>query len=188
MTLSAGHPPGSAHVFRHRGLEVRFCPETMQAEIAGARLEPCPPPAMPPAPAPADMPVATIVLMLTQTCNLRCRYCYGEAGRFGSAGVMSQGTALRAVDWLFDRAGAHTTLRIGFMGGEPFLNFSVLEAAVRRAEMRAEVARKKVRFYTTTNGTCLDPPKIEFLKAHDISVQVSFDGPPSVQNRNRPLR
>ena len=33
---------------------------------------------------------------------------------------MSQGTALRAVDWLFDRAGAHTTLRIGFMGAEPF--------------------------------------------------------------------
>lgn len=177
----------STHVFTHRGITVRLCPESMSSSIHSAAGEKCCSALDRPNPESPQMPVATIVLMLSQACNLRCKYCYGDGGSFGSKGLMSHDIAVQAVDWLVKHSGAHKTLRVGFMGGEPLMNFEVLRTATLYTENRAAQEGKTASFYTTTNGTLLDGEKISFLRKHNIRVQVSLDGPQEVHDHNRPF-
>jgi len=53
----------------------------------------------------ASGPVETMVLFLNQTCNLRCIYCFGDAGEYGHREVMSFETAAASVDWLLGSGG-----------------------------------------------------------------------------------
>ncbi len=132
------------------------------------------------------IPVVNMSLFLTQSCNLRCVYCYGDGGKYGDGGNMEEKTAFQAVDWLVEQSGKIKKLHIGFFGGEPFLNFSLMKAVVEYAEKRVQEVGKQVDFNVTTNGTLLDDHKIAFIKEHQISVMISFDGPKEIQDAQRP--
>ncbi|MGI5921632.1 MAG: hypothetical protein ACOX6I_07835 [Syntrophomonadaceae bacterium] len=38
-------------------------------------------------------PITHLCLLLTQSCNLKCIYCYGDAGKYGTGGKMDEKTA-----------------------------------------------------------------------------------------------
>lgn len=135
---------------------------------------------------PDPMPVVNIALFLTQSCNLRCVYCYGGGGGYGSGGDMAEKTAFQAVDWLLDQAGKIKKLHIGFFGGEPFLNFPLMKAVAEYAKQKAREMGKEVAFHTTTNATLLDDEKIDFIKKYRLEVLVSFDGTKELQDAQRP--
>ena len=134
---------------------------------------------------PAEHPVAGMDLFIAQSCNLACRYCYGKSGTYGDRGLMSAATALRAVDWLFEVSGPVRTLRINFFGGEPLLNFPVMETVVGHAKAKGSIGGKKVLFQVTTNGTMLDEKVIGFFREHKFKVLVSLDGPREIHDRQR---
>jgi len=70
-------------------------------------------------------------LILTEACNLRCPYCYvPKTGR-----RMTEETALRAVDFLLDRAPPPSRLSLSSFGGEPFL---AQDRMLRRAGLLVE--------------------------------------------------
>jgi uncharacterized protein len=135
-------------------------------------------------------PLNTIVLNVTNQCNLACSYCYEygedkivdtEHGR--QSKFMSETTARDAVDLLLNESGrvAHMT----FFGGETLLNFAVLQSTVAYARTRAAEAGKTIDFSLTTNATLLRPDIIEFLAENDIGVTISMDGPKELQNKFR---
>lgn len=132
------------------------------------------------------VPVTNMALFLTQSCNLKCVYCFGDGGKYGTGGNMEEKTAFQAVDWLLEQAGKIKKLYIGFFGGEPFLNFPLMKAIVEYAEKRFQEMGKKVGFHTTTNATLLDDERIAFIKEHQMEVMVSFDGPKEIQDAQRP--
>jgi uncharacterized protein len=135
-------------------------------------------------------PLSTMVLNVTNQCNLACTYCYeygedkivdtahGKQSKF-----MTEATARDAVEFLLREAGsiAHLT----FFGGETLLNFSVLKSTVAYARQRAAEAGKTVDFSLTTNATLLKPEIIEFLAENEIGVTVSMDGPKEHQDKFR---
>ena len=136
------------------------------------------------------MPLSTMVLNVTNQCNLSCTYCYEygedkivqtENGR--QPKWMSEETARASVDFLLRESGpaAHMT----FFGGETLLNFKVLQTAVAYAKDRAAELGKTIDFSLTTNATLLKPDVIEFLAEHNFGVTISIDGPPDLQNRFR---
>lgn len=133
-------------------------------------------------------PVTSLELCVTQTCNLRCVYCFGRGGEYGQQGIMTAEAAGRAVDWLLERSGNAERVQIRFFGGEPFLNFPVMQVAVAHARERSRETGRRVSFVVTTNASLLDDEHIAFLRDHDFRVAVSFDGPEQVQNANRPFR
>lgn len=133
-------------------------------------------------------PVADMALLLTQRCNLECTYCYGDGGTFGTGGKMSSDTAHRAIDWLMEKSGKVKILRIKFLGGEPFLNFSLMREVARYATAKARKLDKRVDFQVVTNGTRLGSEEIAFLKEFGVAVTVSLDGPQQVQDAQRPLK
>jgi len=130
--------------------------------------------------------IVKMMLFLTQSCNLKCIYCYGDGGKYGTEGSMDEKTAFQAVDWLLEQSGKMKKLHICFMGGEPFLKFSLMKAIVEYAEKRVPGAGKEVGFEVITNATLLDDEKITFIKKHRLSVAISFDGPKAVQDAQRP--
>ena len=133
-------------------------------------------------------PVRNITLFITQKCTLRCTYCYGNGGNYGSYGHMKYRTAKRAVDWLIEQSGVVKILGIAFFGGEPFLNFSLMKEVVAYAQKRGEMTGKEFKFSVTTNASLLDEDKITFLKENKVKPLVSFDGSKDVQDAQRPFR
>ena len=133
-------------------------------------------------------PVAGMALFLTQTCNLRCVYCYGEGGEYGGRGVMNAETARAAVDWLLESAGDAGRIHIGFFGGEPLLELPLLRGVVAYAKQQATTRGKEVTFGMTTNGTLLTRDAVAFLAEEQVDTLISFDGPPAVHDRQRPFR
>jgi uncharacterized protein len=87
-----------------------------------------------------------------------------------------------------DRALEQSTGRritIGFIGGEPFVNRSLLYRAVDHARLRAREVGASVGFSVTTNGTLLTPSDLEFLRRHAFAVSVSLDGSASANDAHR---
>lgn len=135
-----------------------------------------------------EFPVESACLFLAQECNLRCVYCYGDAGEYHEGGLMDKATALRAVDWLVENSGSRKWLNIAFFGGEPLLNFPLLRTVVSYARQKAASAGKEMTFSLTTNGTLLTDEALAFIQDETIKTVISFDGPPEVHDRQRPFR
>lgn len=67
-------------------------------------------------------------LVLTQHCNLACKYCYAHDGTYGckTSINMSFDTAKNSIDFFLNKFSKGIRL-IHFFGGEPLLNREVLE-------------------------------------------------------------
>ena len=138
------------------------------------------------------IPLSTLVVNVTNQCNLSCEYCYeygedkivdtenGQKPKF-----MSEETARESVEFMLKASGPSKVARLTFFGGETLLNFPVLQKTVPYARRRGAELGKHVEFSLTTNATLLKPEIIDFLAANDIGVTVSIDGPRDMQNRFR---
>jgi len=140
----------------------------------------------------APIPLSTMVLNVTNQCNLSCTYCYeyGEDKIVDTANgkqpkFMSEDTARESVEFMFRQAGAHRMVHLTFFGGETLMNLPVLKATIAYARRRAAELGKDVDFSLTTNATLLKPDVIEFLVEERVGVTISIDGPREVQDRFR---
>lgn len=128
------------------------------------------------------------ILEITQSCNLRCKYCtFGGSfpgHRTHSSLSMSVDTAKRSVDSALGHSDATEKIVIGFYGGEPLLAFDTLQAAVLYARKKTF---QDIHFSITTNATLIDKRIAQFLKEHEFSVLVSIDGPKRLHNLFRVL-
>ena len=140
--------------------------------------------------APVPFPLSTLVLNVTNLCNLSCKYCYefGEdrlANPEGKTSLMSEQTAQAAVDYLLDNSQGRRAVHLTFFGGETLMNFKVVRSTVEYARQRAREAGKYIDFSLTTNATLLTPKIIEYLAENEVGVTISIDGPKEMQDRFR---
>jgi uncharacterized protein len=137
-----------------------------------------------------NFPLQSLVMNLTNQCNLSCTYCY-EFGQDkiatpdGKPKFMDHDVARASVDHLFESAQGRRAVHITFFGGETLMNFPLLKWVVDYA--RSVAAEKKIfiDFSLTTNGTLLTPEIIEFLAVNEIGVTVSIDGPKEMNDALR---
>lgn len=128
-----------------------------------------------------------ITLMLTQDCNLACKYCYGgESGGFNSKGSkMTLETAKSAINYLLATSSNSNIYRILFFGGEPLLNFEVMQSTVSYCEEITTKTGKRFTYGLTTNATLLNDAIMSFLEAKKIGITISLDGDKNVHDSNR---
>ena len=155
----------------------------------------------PPQKAPMPFPLQTLVLNVTNQCNLSCKYCYefGEdrvATPEGKPKFMPLETAKASVEQggcARSRAGDRTqgdrdpqgceqspgrrSIHLTFFGGETLMNFPVLRATIDYAREKAHAAGKYIDFSLTTNATLLTPAIIEYLSENNVGVTVSTGCP-----------
>ena len=139
---------------------------------------------------PDAFPIQTLVLNLTNQCNLSCQYCY-EFGADklatpeGKPKFMDLETAKTSVDFLLAESAGRRSIHITFFGGETLMNFPLLKEVVAYANRRAADEGRHIDFSLTTNATLLTPAIIDFLSANRIGVTVSMDGPKEMHDRLR---
>ena len=130
----------------------------------------------------------TITLQLTQDCNLRCKYCIysetdSERQRSHSRKKMTWEIAKKALDYLWAHSIDSKRISIGFYGGEPTLEFELMQRAVEYS--LTIFAGKELNFRMTTNAIMLSDEIIQFLVKHKFDILVSIDGPKEINDKNR---
>jgi len=138
------------------------------------------------------VPLQTLVVNVTNQCNLACTYCYeygedkivdttnGQQPKF-----MSEATARESVDFALRESRENKHAHITFFGGETLMNFPVLKSTIAYARQRAAEVGKEIDFSLTTNATLLQADVIEFLANERVGVTISIDGPEEMQDKFR---
>ncbi len=138
------------------------------------------------------IPLSTMVLNVTNQCNLSCTYCYeygedkivdtenGKQPKF-----MTEETARESVEFMLKESGSNKVAHLTFFGGETLLNFRVLKTTIPYARRRAAEMGKTVDFSLTTNATLLTPEIIQFFVDNQVGVTISIDGPKEMQDKFR---
>ncbi len=135
---------------------------------------------------PEEPIIKAMCLHIAHDCNLRCPYCFADQGPYGGdRALMSFETGKAALELLFEESKGRKNLNIDFFGGEPLMNFQVVKDLVLYIEKRTSELGKVAELTLTTNALLLDKEKGDFLKEHKISVVLSLDGRPQVQDKMR---
>lgn len=120
---------------------------------------------------------AGILIMVTQTCNLACSYCYAGGGTYGGkTKLMPEEDALRAIDVMLQRAPQRREFTVTFFGGEPLLNFPLVRRIVSYCNSLSADLGMHFHFSMTTNCTIVSDEIVQFLKTNQFTLMVSFDG------------
>ena len=121
------------------------------------------------------------MLMVTNSCNLNCVYCY-ESHK--TSHKMDFDTAKRAILDVFNETGFNG-VSIQFMGGEPLFAFPLIK------DVSEWLWSKNIKYpyslFAATNGTLLNEDMKVWFTANKyrISLGLSFDGDVNTQNTNR---
>lgn len=125
----------------------------------------------------------TIWVFPTRACNFRCAYCYEEH----DSTVMSEETAEATVDWAVEQAqlaGASEIL-FQYFGGEPFIGLKALKRIVEYGARKTASAGISISHRANTNGSLISDEVAEFVRANQIGLDFSLDGPAYVNDRFR---
>lgn len=129
-----------------------------------------------------------ITFVITDECNLRCKYCYEKDKQ---SKYMTIETAKKAADYFIDIwQNRYDEVVFDFIGGEPFVMPDLLEELLTYIEerMRKQTKWKRYVFSFSTNGVCFDDEKVCNLieKHHEhMSVGISLDGCKTIHDYNR---
>jgi uncharacterized protein len=125
------------------------------------------------------------LFVVTLRCEHSCPYCQvSRQSTDRSRYDMSEETAQRALKIALDSPSGR--IKIEFQGGEPLLNFALIEKIVLAAKAAAQVAGKRIDLVIASNLALLTDEHLTFCKAHEVLLSTSLDGPADLHNKNRP--
>lgn len=136
-------------------------------------------------------------LLLTDICNLRCKYCFLEGAMSPKHhfSFMTEETVTKAIDFFANLLESNPESHrdyipmpaIIFYGGEPLLNQNAFFVALARISelKRAGILPPNQLTVLNTNGTVVSERLIREIKEQDVRVVVSLDGPKEVHDSNR---
>lgn len=117
-----------------------------------------------------DNPTQSVVILPTRDCNARCFYCFEEGLERYS---MTKETATHTVDFIkkfYDRK----ELSIVWFGGEPLMNFPMIEYITRELNKYSY----EINTLVVTNGSLLTHDILEFFVSNykHVVFQITLDG------------
>ena len=135
-----------------------------------------------------DRPIIkALCINIAHDCNLRCQYCFAGQGGYGQwRMLMSFDVARRAVDFLIAHSGPREHCELDFFGGEPLMNWHVVQQTIDYVHKQEKKHGKKIKMSLTTNGLLLDKEKVKYLTDNHISLILSLDGLKEMHDRMRP--
>ena len=128
-----------------------------------------------------------LTLYTSLGCSLHCTYCFAEPERNSSLQLSREQIMNAAKDILANCREEQKSFTLVFHGGgEPTMDPRLPELL---AALKALSLREQVPFYSylATNGVMPEETAILLAKSFN-QIGLSVDGPPDIQNRQRPLR
>lgn len=127
----------------------------------------------------------SIILNVTDSCNLRCSYCIHSGDYKGERvhrpNSMKKDVAFKAVNTFVDEKASNNIL-IGFYGGEPLNNIGLIKEVVQYA--KSKFPSNNFIFSLTTNF--VDANKhLEFLVNEGFYLNISLDGTKEIHDKYR---
>jgi uncharacterized protein len=134
-----------------------------------------------------DTKLKHMIFEFTETCNLRCKYCaysgHYENNRIHSGNSMSYETAIDAVNFFINHSCSSETVTIGFYGGEPLTQFTLLERVV---EYIKQFEDRDIEIRISSNGLLLSGKILDWLnKYNNIYVDITLNGPQNIHDNMR---
>ena len=129
--------------------------------------------------------IRNMMILPNNVCNFKCTYCYSAEGRSGK--TVDSDKLKSAICYFLDsnRApGERLTISI-LGGGEPLLSWDLVKNSLDLAYSLAEKRGQKLPVSIVTNGSILTDEIVDYLRSHEISLSVSFDILPEIQNLQR---
>jgi radical SAM protein with 4Fe4S-binding SPASM domain len=137
----------------------------------------------------ADGANLALNINLTGKCNLSCSYCFADGGDYGR---IKNKMGVDLLDSIFEFITVHhtrsKTVRFELFGGEPLLNFPVIEALARRSDEFGAATGIRFIFRISTNLTVMPDGVLDMFRDRNFIVSISLDGGAETQNRNRPTK
>jgi len=122
-------------------------------------------------------------------CNFACKYCYAKAGE--GTHTYQQNFDESKIDRLLeyihlDKYSHFQNYKFDFVsGGEPLLNFPILEYFLKKARYFDNIHNKKTAVLIVTNGTLLTTENIKTMDEYDVFLGISIDGSEEIHNHHR---
>ena len=120
--------------------------------------------------------VYMFIIAITEQCNLRCNYCcYSgeyEGNHSHNSRTLCEGDIQAIYDFI-DKTAKTKPIRISFYGGEPLVNYPLVQYAIQAGQQRWE---DDVTFSVSTNGTLLTEERIDWLVNNGVELAISIDG------------
>jgi len=132
--------------------------------------------------------ISIIQLVVTNHCNFRCSYCFVnsiysykkrlELQISKHNKVMSPEIARVSIETVIEllQKNGKQSLHIQFFGGEPIINWGVIEHVLETFGNGLNHGIK-ISYSIVTNGSLIDEKISEYLKRHNVAVIISFDSP-----------
>ena len=131
------------------------------------------------------MLVNKLRLNLSNLCNMTCDYCYFDPSQKEQ---MDWPTAQKALTLFFDlqKQSGQRHAQIRFFGGEPLLNWPVMEQVFEYVEHLEN--NIKVDYILNTNGTIVTEKIARELALNKVNISVSLDGLRKIHDRFRKFK
>ncbi len=124
------------------------------------------------------------IVVPTLRCNHRCVYCHSNVVAQHKKGYdMDMETAKKTVDFIFQSPS--DTITIEFQGGEPLLNYDIIEYIIEYAKETNKKHKKLLGFDLVTNLSKMDDTILKYLIKNKVGLCTSLDGPEKLHNKNR---
>lgn len=129
--------------------------------------------------------LSTIVINVTEACNLRCKYCSRYKGHYD----IKQTITLDLLKDILYKASLYANeigekVVVQFHGGEPLTQFGL----IRKAIEENQESNSNLDFRIQTNATLLNEEILLFCKEYDIHLGLSIDGPPELNAVTRKFK
>ncbi|MEM9073845.1 MAG: His-Xaa-Ser system radical SAM maturase HxsB, partial [Myxococcota bacterium] len=126
------------------------------------------------------------ILVITLRCNETCVYCHASRAPMDALDTdMSRETAEQAIDVIFRSPSPFLTIE--FQGGEPLVNFEVVQHAIAYALEKNKTAQKQLEFTMVSNFALMTEEKLAYLVDHKVQLCTSIDGPKGLHDKQRKL-
>lgn len=128
---------------------------------------------------------STLYLLLNEKCNFHCKYCFSASGRSNDEMTIEQIKTSLNFFLAKDRNASNSRVVMFVGGGEPTLSWALIKQGTEYAEKIATENNIKLRLRLSTNGSILNEEILNFIKTHQIQLQLSFDVLKDVQDAQR---
>lgn len=122
--------------------------------------------------------IRSIVLKVSNTCNMKCEYCYANQGNYGKKDSIMSVTIMNKIVQTIKKE-LDNVEQISFFGGEPLLNTEVIENCIHKFK------KNNIRYSASTNGTIINEKIIKLFKDNIFNLVISIDGDSAIHDKYR---
>lgn len=120
----------------------------------------------------------SIYFLLTNDCNLRCKYCFQEKSPNSNT---ARKTSKNIIDDFAEYCRKENITDVQLFGGEPLFYKDLFIYCVTTLKK----INPDMQIGLVTNGTLMDEEMLELIKKNEISILLSFDGNRETHNGMR---